>query len=159
MSTSRRKMREASRSLAIAFNIGRAQEALYRMSAGQPLELEEKAFLEQLTHLFTEACHGFAWTQATVEGTATEDDLGDSRALRSLSLVLPIIRKYPTRPSETLSLLAEVSTKLGAGETVEQSKRTMFDAVLGALASHAGSRLDDVLEDRGESVSLSPLPE
>jgi hypothetical protein len=159
MTSSRRKMREASRSLAIAFNIGRVQEALYRSDAGEPLEADTKELFEQLARLFAEATRGLEWTQATIEGAATEDELGDSRALRSLNLVLPILRRYAVPPLETLSLLAKATRSLSAGEHLDPTQRQTFDAALGDLASHAGSRLDDALEDGGASVALSPLPD
>ena len=145
MTSSRRKMREASRSLAIAFNIGRVQEALYRADAGEPLEQDAKELLEQLTRLFTAATRGLKWTQATIEGSAADDELGDSRALRSLSLVLPIIRKYPSPPVETLSLLANATSTLSAGNRPDPDARKLLDAVMVDLAAHAGTRLDDLL--------------
>jgi hypothetical protein len=141
MSTSRREMREASRSLAIAFNIGRVQEALYRTDAGEALEPEEKGLFEQLTRLFTEAGRGLRWAEAAVTEKATDEGSSiDSRALRSLSLVLPVIRNCPTPPPETLALLAEVAAKLGAGEAVDRARRTTFDTVLSDLALRASTK-------------------
>ena len=155
---SRRKMREASRSLAIAFNIGRVQEALYRADAGETLQPDEKALFEQLARLFAAAGRAVEWTQATVDGAVADEDFHDGHALRSLSLVLPIIRNYPTSPRETLELLARVSTTLGSGGGVDRNQRVTFDTVLGDLAASAGGRLEDLLEDRSPQVSLKSLP-
>lgn len=149
-------MREASRSLAIAFNIGRIQEVLYRLDAGQQADPDDKGLLEQAVKLFVEARRGFEWTQATVAGVGGEDVI-ESRAFRSLNFVLPTIKNYPQPVADTLSILTEVATKLRNGSPADPNHRRMFDTVLGDLASSAGNRLDELVEERNGSVSLRSL--
>lgn len=163
MSTSRRRMREASRSLAIAFNIGQAQEALYRADAGGALDDEAQQLFRELKHFFQDASRGLVWTQAAVEALdATDDDdaVSDGVALRSLSLVLPIVRSNATMaPKDVLAQLADISDKLGSGHLVSKPDRVAFDQILGELARHASARLDASREERANSISLLPLPE
>lgn len=163
MSTSRRRMREASRSLAIAFNIGQAQEALYRADAGEPLDDEARQLFRELNHFFQDASRGLLWTQAAVEDLdATDGDnaVSDAAALRSLSLVLPVVRSNaPAAPKEILAQLTDISDKLGSGQLVSKHDRTTFDQILGDLARHASAKLDASREERANSISLLPLPE
>lgn len=160
MTTSRRRMRDVSQSLGIAFNIAQAQEALYRADAGAPLDTEERALFTLLACLFQDALVGLQWTQATAEGKEGEDAVGnETRALRSLGVVLPVVRKHSATPREALQGLSEIATRLSGGEHVAKEQRRTFDAVLGDLARYVGSRLDNVLEERGNPLSLLRIPE
>jgi hypothetical protein len=159
-------MREVSQSLAIAFNIGQAQEALYRSDAGEQLGIDEQALFTRIARLFSEAELGLEWTQATVtralvsneEDQPAREQAGTAtRALRSLSLVLPVIRNAGT-PKETLELLAETARKLGAGQFVSKESRATFDAIMSDLARYVGGRAGNALEERGAAISLLPIP-
>jgi hypothetical protein len=157
MTISRRKMREASRSLAVAFNVGRVQEALYRIDAGELPEDDDKLILRRLADFFTDARAGFEWTQETVGGTTGEFDLDVSPSLRSLRLVLPVIRGYPIEPVKTLENLRDVALQLSEGKAVDPGQRQTFETVLGDLASLAGNKLNEALEQQARTVRLSPL--
>lgn len=150
-------MREASRSLAVAFNVGRVQEALYRLDAGSPPDEDDKLILRRLADFFVEARAGLQWTQATVDGTTGEFDLSVSPSLRSLSLVLPVIRGYPVEAPKMLESLHAVALQLSEGKPVDAERRRMFETVLGDLASVAGSKLDEALGPKTRSVRFSPL--
>ncbi len=150
-------MREASRSLAVAFNVGRIQEALYRVDAGGALEDDDKQVLRRLASLFADARVGYAWTQETVQGFSGEFDLDAPSSLRSLSLVLPVIRGYPGEPAKTLEQLHDVAVELSEGKVVDASRRQPFETVLGDLASLAGSKLDEALGQQTRTVRFSPI--
>ena len=53
-----RRMQEGSRDLAIAFNIGRAEEALHRLDTGNPLDAQDASHFERIADLFFEALDG-----------------------------------------------------------------------------------------------------
>ncbi len=136
MLSAERRMQEGARDLSLAFMIGRAEEALWRLSKGQDVDEKDRSHFARLWHLFADASDAYTWaaTRAAVPPT--------SAALRALQAITPVIRnRAPERaPAELLTELAATARALARREQVPDAQLDSFTAVLRELASFAGGQ-------------------
>jgi hypothetical protein len=144
MITSDRRLQEGSQALGIAFNIARAQEALYRVAAGEPLASDEQVYFERIASLFAKARDGFHWVDSLTHGTPLPFNPDTADQLQALRLLLPVIAS--SKPEESFSSVAEVARQLRDGKPIDESRRSFFNGVLEALGTYAVAEGSDALE-------------
>jgi hypothetical protein len=129
-------MQEGARDLSLAFMIGRAEEALWRLSKGQPVDEKDRSHFTRLWHLFADASEAYSWaaTRAAVPPPPT--------ALRALQAITPIMRSRSSelRPEELLTSLTTTARSLARGQPAQGNQLDGFSAVLRELASLAGGQ-------------------
>jgi hypothetical protein len=152
-----RRVQEGARDLAIAFNIGRAEEALYRIRKGASLGDQDLRFFKLLGDLFSQALKGSHWIESALSGTATAVS---PDALKAFQLVLPVITSSATASSaaDFLSELLKVTMSIVAGTPLPQEERDQLSSILKELSKSATRSGMDALEPRAVPSSFSILP-
>ena len=146
MFSAERRMQEGSRDLALAFMIGRTEEALSRLSVGAPISDKERTYFEQVLHLFADALDAFSWASGKA---AAPPPAG---ALRALRLVIPAVREQAGQenPEQWLNKLTDTARELASSHDVNDQARATLTSVLRRVATYAGGQGREALE--------SPLP-
>jgi hypothetical protein len=150
-------MLEGARDLAIAFNIGRAEEAIHRLKSGVGLDSSDLPHFVRIADLFLDVLEAYQWIAQTFQGAA-----GSVRpdALRLFQLVLPAVRDSMSEapPADVFSELATTAGSIGAGQVVSAEQRDRFERALRQLASVATRQGIDALETKPAVASFSQLP-
>lgn len=144
-----RRMQEGTRDLALAFMLGRAEEALSRVSIGDRLDDKERRYFEQLLNLFADALDGYSWAAGTAaEGTPSSD------SLRAVALVIPVIREHQElgTPEESLQRLAATARSLLVAEQTSGDERAALADMLRNIASYAAGQGREALDTDAPSV-------
>jgi hypothetical protein len=138
-----RRIQEGTRDLALAFMLGRAEEALSRVSAGQTLEAKERSYFEQLLNLFADALEGYAWATGTAPEPPPSTD-----SLRAVGLVIPAVQDTPSRepPESVLQKLTDTARLLASARDVGRDERSMLAEMLRRLASFAAGQGRETLD-------------
>jgi len=149
-----RRMQEGARDLAIAFNIGRAEEALSRLTHGSALREQDFKFFRLVADFFTEALKGFRWVESALAG---ESAPVSADSLTAFQLLLPALEAQ-TSPITFLSELIKVSTAMVTAEPVSDEQRSTLSSVLKTLSISAARQGMDSLEPKTKPSSFSILP-
>jgi hypothetical protein len=125
--------------MALAFTIGRTQESLYRLDAGEALALDERSRFGRIADLFADASEGLTWVEAVVRGQPEPVSTHTSRYLHAFKLVMPYLQKQPqpVDVAKVLDAVADVAVRLSRGETVAREPRKLLAAVLETVARYA----------------------
>ena len=156
-----RRLQEASQALALAFNISRIEEAIYRLDAGEGLAPSERSYFERVADLFADAKMGYARVEAVLTGKATVEQAATHQQLRALRMILPVIQAQVGQQLSAVELLADlasVALTLSSGIAVPAAQRERFLAVLSRLASHASGEGVNALQSTPPAVTFPPLP-
>jgi len=152
-----RRMLEGARDLAIAFNVGRAEEAIHRVKSGSKLDPSDLPHFVRLADLFLDALEAYQWITQTFQG-----NVGNVRpeALRLFQLVLEAVRDamVENSPEELLAQLARTADNIGTGMAVSTDDWNRFECALRRLASVATQQGIDALETKPAVASFSRLP-
>jgi hypothetical protein len=153
MYSAERRMQEGARDLALAFMVGRAEEALSRLSAGEQLGNRDLSYFEQVWGLLSDALEAYAWATTHGSGHAPPPD-----ALRALRVLLPVVRDQATRepPERVFAELADVASSLAQAKPVETGHRAALASALRRIASYAGGQGREAFEAKIPSSSGAP---
>src|SRR5690242_18888077 len=118
MLTTDRRMQEGARDLAIALNLGRAEEALHRLCDGHSLTGNDRSFFVSVADLFRDATEGYVATSAAVHGSADQNP-PRSGALRAMRLLIPLLHDEAANeaPPSFFERFATLAGEVAAGET------------------------------------------
>lgn len=152
-----RRMHEGARDLAIAFNVGRAEEALHRVKSGAALETADLAYFSRIADLFLDALDAYQWIEQTVQGSS--EKVG-SDALRVFQLLLPVVRETTTNQAlpTVFSELAETAKGIREGQKIAADHWGRFEDTLRRLGTVARRQGIDALETKPPTALFPQLP-
>jgi hypothetical protein len=161
MPSAETRLQRGSQALAIAFNIGRAQEAIYRSTSTGRVPLhEDRQHFERLADLLFEAEQGFEWIKSTMEGRPTPLTSEISRYLRSFGIVLPAIRSEVSEggPEPIFERLRSALDLVAGGEGLTVEERQLLLTVLNRLSTRMASQGTAAMESVPQIGAFSKLP-
>lgn len=149
-----RRIQEGTRDLALAFMLGRAEEALSRVAAGQTLDTKELSYFEQLLNLFADALEGYAWATGNAPEPPPSAD-----SLRAVGLVIPAVQETPGResPEDILHRLTDTARSLANAHAVGRDERSMLSETLRRLASFAAGQGRETLDSETPPPAVPAL--
>lgn len=155
-----RRMQEGARNLAIAFNVSRAEEALFRLSQGTALDPAETKFFDRLADLFSQALTGYRWIEKALSGVEAKTSLASPDSLRAFQLVVQITSDPGpnTSPAKKLDDLIKVAASLASGKELSKPVLQTFSVVLRRLSTVAAKQGMNALDAKPAPVALSVLP-
>jgi hypothetical protein len=144
MTSTERRIQDGSRALSLAFNLSRAEEALFRVADGSEIAADDRIYFSRIADLFADARIAFSSLNASLQGSPSPVR---SETLRALQLVLPVVQASADEPAAALiARLETVSRELSEGKRPDAKTRQGFVSVLQKLASHAAGEGMDALQ-------------
>lgn len=149
-----RRIQEGTRDLALAFMLGRAEEALSRLSGGHSLDSKERLYFEQLLNLFADALEGYSWATSNASTPAPSVD-----SLRAVELVMPAVQEASANlPVEALlRKLSSTARSLANESNVPEDDRSVLQQTLKRLASLAAGQGRETLDSETPPPMLPAL--
>jgi hypothetical protein len=150
-------MQEGARDLAIALNLGRAEEALHRLGADGALAPQDREFFDPVVELFLDAADGYRSASVAIHGGRFQPPR--AAALRAMRLVLPLVREEAggEDPTVYLEKCAGLAREVAAGASPSPDTRARLMSLLKRLALLAGGEGLDALESKPAALSFPTL--